>query len=433
MNSSNKNITYLKNCILCGNENLEKVVHINEQYISSTFVKSNENNDLTKIRTPLTLVLCSRNKKKNNCGHLQLLEITKPDLLYKNYFYRSATNDTMKTDLKNVVDQAISIAKPEKGDVIVDIGSNDCTLLNFFGNKFKLIGFEPAENIKYIDEGNNIKVFPNYFNSTEYNKHLKKKAAVITSCAMFYDLANPKLFVKDIENILDEEGIWCVQISYLPSMLQYNNFYDICHEHISYYSIDSFEYLLKQLNLKCFYAETNAVNGGSIRFFVCKNTCNKYNKLEYLKNLEQLKKKEKDYNLKDKSTFINFQKKITKIKNTTNTFVDKLIKSKETVLALGASTKGNILLQHFGLDKSKIPFISERNPEKVGLKCLGSDIELISEERARSMKPRAFIVLPWNFKEEIIKREKKYIDSGGQLMFPMPYPHVVTKEAEIKL
>ena len=433
MNSSNKNITYLKNCILCGNENLEKVVHINEQYISSTFVKSNENNDLTKIRTPLTLVLCSRNKKKNNCGHLQLLEITKPDLLYKNYFYRSATNDTMKTDLKNVVDQAISIAKPEKGDVIVDIGSNDCTLLNFFGDKFKLIGFEPAKNIKYIDEGNNIKVFPNYFNSTEYNKHLKKKAAVITSCAMFYDLANPKLFVKDIENILDEEGIWCVQISYLPSMLQYNNFYDICHEHISYYSIDSFEYLLKQLNLKCFYAETNAVNGGSIRFFVCKNTCNKYNKLEYLKNLEQLKKKEKDYNLKDKSTFINFQKKITKIKNTTNTFVDKLIKSKETVLALGASTKGNILLQHFGLDKSKIPFISERNPEKVGLKCLGSDIELISEERARSMKPRAFIVLPWNFKEEIIKREKKYIDSGGQLMFPMPYPHVVTKEAEIKL
>ena len=343
MNSSNKNITYLKNCILCGNENLEKVVHINEQYISSTFVKSNENNDLTKIRTPLTLVLCSRNKKKNNCGHLQLLEITKPDLLYKNYFYRSATNDTMKTDLKNVVDQAISIAKPEKGDVIVDIGSNDCTLLNFFGDKFKLIGFEPAKNIKYIDEGNNIKVFPNYFNSTEYNKHLKKKAAVITSCAMFYDLANPKLFVKDIENILDEEGIWCVQISYLPSMLQYNNFYDICHEHISYYSIDSFEYLLKQLNLKCFYAETNAVNGGSIRFFVCKNTCNKYNKLEYLKNLEQLKKKEKDYNLKDKSTFINFQKKITKIKNTTNTFVDKLIKSKETVLALGASTKGNIL------------------------------------------------------------------------------------------
>ena len=121
------------------------------------------------------------------------------------------------------------------------------------------------------------------------------------------------------------------------------------------------------------------------------------------------------------------------IKNATNLFVDKIIQSKETVLGLGASTKGNILLQHFGLDKSKIPFISERNPEKVGLKCLGSDIELISEETARSLNPSAFIVLPWNFKDEIIKREKEYINNGGQLMFPLPYPHVVTKKAEIKL
>ena len=153
----------------------------------------------------------------------------------------------------------------------------------------------------------------------------------------------------------------------------------------------------------------------------------------YFNDLDQLRKEEEDYNLKDKSTFINFQQKITEIKNVTNAFVDKIIQSKETVLGLGASTKGNILLQHFGLDKSKIPFRSERNSEKVGLKCLGSDIELISEETARSMNPSAFIVLPWNFKDEIVKREKEYINNGGQLMFPMPYPHVVTKRAEIKL
>tara|TARA_Y100000590_G_scaffold296962_1_gene334613 strand:+ start:2820 stop:4121 length:1302 start_codon:yes stop_codon:yes gene_type:complete len=433
MNLKSKNISYLKNCILCGNENLEKVIQINEQYISSTFVKSNKNNELTKIKTPLTLVLCSKSEKQDNCGHLQLLEITKPDLLYKNYFYRSATNDTMKVDLKKVVDQALNIANPSSGDVIVDIGSNDCTLLNFYSKQYQLVGFEPAKNIKYIDEGKNIKIFSNYFNSSDYNKYLKNKAKVITSCAMFYDLADPSVFVKDIENILDEDGIWCVQISYLPSMLKYNNFYDICHEHISYYSISSFEYLLKKLNLKCFYAETNAVNGGSIRLFVCKSSCNKYNKPEYLNNLNELRKKEKDYNLRDRSTFINFQKKITEIKNATNAFVDKILQSNEKVFALGASTKGNILLQHFGLDKSKIPFISERNPEKVGLKCLGSDIELISEDRARSMNPSAFIVLPWNFKDEIVKREKEYINNGGQLMFPMPYPHVVTKKAEIKL
>jgi hypothetical protein len=433
MNPNNQNITHLKRCKICGNDNLEKVIQIEEQYISATFVKSNENNQLTKIKTPLTLVLCSTNKDYDSCGHLQLLEITEPDLLYRNYFYRSATSDTMRADLKKVVRQATSIAMPNSSDVIVDIGSNDCTMLNFYDNKFKLLGFEPAKNIKYIDDGKNITVISNYFNADEFNKHSSKKAKIITSCAMFYDLADPKKFVEDIEKIISDDGIWCVQISYLASMLRYNNFYDICHEHLSYHSIKSFEHLIKQFNLKLFYGELNAVNGGSIRLYVCKNSCKKYENPEYSHKLQKLKEDEKKYKLEEKNTFFNFQKTISMLKDATNNFVSKIINSKQKVLALGASTKGNILLQHFGLDKSKIPYISERNPEKVGLKCLGSDIELISEEKARTINPAAFIVLPWNFKDEIVKREKTYLDNGGMLMFPMPYPHVVTNRGEEKL
>ena len=149
--------------------------------------------------------------------------------------------------------------------------------------------------------------------------------------------------------------------------------------------------------------------------------------------LNKLKEEEKKYNLKDEKTFIEFQKVIDNIKNKTVSFVNTIVDSDQKIFALGASTKGNILLQHFGLNKSKIPFISERNPEKVGLKCLGSDIELISEEEARSKNPKAFLVLPWNFKNEIINREKKYLENGGTLMFPMPYPHIVDKNGEKKL
>ncbi len=433
MQSKDNSITHLKKCKICGNTNLKKVLQLNEQYISATFVKSNLNNELTKIKTPLTLVLCSKDKNENNCGLLQLSEITEPDLLYREYFYRSATSDTMRNDLKNVVETTSSIVKLENNDMIVDIGSNDCTLLNFYGKKFNLVGFEPARNIKFIDKGNNIKIFPDYFNSNVYLKNFKKKAKAITSCAMFYDLSDPNKFVKNIEEILDDNGVWCVQISYLVSMLKYNNFYDICHEHLSYYSIESFERLLKKNKLKCFYAQTNAVNGGSIRLFVCKSSCNIYDLTKYTSELKKLKKEEEKYNLNDEKTYIEFQKNITKIKNITNMFVDKINGSNQKVLALGASTKGNILLQHFGLDKKKIPFISERNPEKVGLKCLGSDIELISEEKAREINPKAFVVLPWNFKDEIVKRESEYINNGGELMFPMPYPHVVSKKGEKKL
>ena len=152
MKTKNENISYQKNCKICGNTNLKKVLFINEQYISATFVKTNENNELTKIKTPLTLVLCSENDKKNNCGILQWLEITEADLLYKKYFYRSATNDTMRRDLEDVVKNVSKITDLKDRDIIVDIGSNDCTLLNFYQDNLTLVGFEPAQNIKYIDK-----------------------------------------------------------------------------------------------------------------------------------------------------------------------------------------------------------------------------------------------------------------------------------------
>ena len=126
------------------------------------------------------------------------MEITEPDLLYREYFYRSSTSDTMKIDLEDVVNSIKDIVNLNPGDVIVDTGSNDCTLLNFYEKNLTLVGFEPARNIKYIDKGKNIKIFQNYFNSNEYKQVFKNKAKVITSCAMFYDLAEPKEFVKNI-------------------------------------------------------------------------------------------------------------------------------------------------------------------------------------------------------------------------------------------
>ena len=427
-------IKLLDKCKVCGNQDLIKVLTLDEQYLSPTFVLSNKNNELAEIKTPLTLLLCDKNKNKNNCGLLQLKEITEPDYLYKEYFYRTATNDTMRKDLRELVEQVLEISSPKSEDIVVDIGANDCTMLNFYEEKFNLVGFEPARNIKFVDNGKKIKLINNYFNSKNFKDiFANKKAKVITSCAMFYDLENPVEFVNDIEEILDNEGIWCCQISYLDSMIRYNNFYDICHEHLSYYSLESFEYLINKQGLKLFYAETNEVNGGSIRLYICKKNSKKYDKEVFSKKLNDLRKKEKMLNLTSIETYLGFENIVNDLKSKTIKFVDKIIKNKKKVLALGASTKGNIILQHFGLTKDKIPYISERNPEKVGLKCLGSDIELISEEKAREINPEAFIVLPWNFKKEIVKRERKYLDDGGKLMFVMPFPHVVTKDGEIKL
>jgi hypothetical protein len=186
-------------------------------------------------------------------------------------------------------------------------------------------------------------------------------------------------------------------------------------------------------NLKVFKIELNEVNGGSIRLFVCKKSCKEYDTKENLLKIKQLKIKEKKFKLKNKKIYQSFDAKINLYKKKVTNLIDKIYLKNKKIIGLGASTKGNILLQHFGLNKKHIPFISERNKEKVGLKCIGTDIKLISEKSAREMRPDYMLVLPWYFKKEIVIREKKYLQKGGKLLFPMPYPHLVTYNKEIKL
>ena len=206
------------------------------------------------------------------------------------------------------------------------------------------------------------------------------------------------------------------------------NFYDICNEHLEYYSLETLQHLMYRHDLEIFDAEENAVNGGSVRVMIAHK-----GDREKSENLRRLEEIELTMKLDKPETYVAFHEKITEIKNKVNKVIRDERANGKTVLGLGASTKGNMLLQTFGISKEILPCISERNPDKVGLKTLGTDIELISEEAARKMKPSCMLVLPWYFKKEIVKREKEYISAGGKLLFPMPYAHLVTKDGEINL
>tara|TARA_R110000851_G_scaffold4633_9_gene18829 strand:- start:5797 stop:7080 length:1284 start_codon:yes stop_codon:yes gene_type:complete len=422
-----KNIT---ECRICKSKDLTEVISIEEQHLSPTFVKTNKNNHLSDIMVKQTLVLCDKQKNESNCGLLQLRETVKPDLLYKQYFYRSAVSDTMRKDLRNVVDDVTSRVELNPGNVVLDIGANDCTMLSYFNPELSRIGVEPAENIDWGHVDDSIEIVNNYFSWDAIESTLAgRKVKAFTSCAMFYDLDDPNSFVSSIKRCLDEDGVWCIQLSYLPLMLENTNFYDICNEHLEYYSLQVLETLMNMNGLKIVDASLNNVNGGSARVFI-KHLDNPAEQTEQLKLLLE---KELDLDLFNPQVYINFYDKIKdlrdRIKNSMLSEIDK----GELVLGLGASTKGNMLLQLFGIDNTMLPYISERNPDKVGLRTLGTDIELISEEKARELKPSCMLVLPWYFKDEIVKREESYINSGGKLMFPMPYPHIVTKDGEIKI
>ena len=419
-----KHYINLKHCRICGSASLTEVISIPEQFLSPIFIKSNENNELSKIKIPLTLILC------DGCGLLQLKETTRHDLLYQNYFYRSATNATMRKDLKSVVDDITQRVHLEDNDYVVDIGSNDGTMLSYFPSFLRRVGVEPAKNIPWNHLDSSIQIVNDYFSKNTLQKAIgNKPVKVFTACAMFYDLNDPNAFVADLKSMLAPDGVWCIQLSYLVSMLKNMNFYDICHEHLEYYSLTTLNNLMRRHNLTIFHATMNAVNGGSLRVFITHD----FNKKTQTSDMQKLLEEEVNMKLFAPETYKEFYEKVKDLAKCVREYIINEIKNGGVVIGLGASTKGNVLLQLFGINKEILPYITEINPEKISLRTLGTDIELISDEQALKIHPICKLVLPWYFKNEIVNREKEYLAQGGKLLFPMPYAHIVTKNGEIIL
>lgn len=418
------NFKLIDQCRVCYSNSLTDVFSFPEQFLSPTFVETNEGNSLASIKVPMTITLC------DDCGLVQLRETTNPELLYTNYFYRSATNDTMRKDLQHVVDEALRLANPSDGDIVVDIGANDGTMIGFFPDNLTRIGVEPAKNISWDGLDSSVQIVNDFFSKDSLQKALNgKKVQSFTSCAMFYDLDNPNAFVADVAKLLAPTGVFTIQLSYLVSMIENMNFYDICHEHLSYYSLRTLDKLMQRHGLTIFDAEKNEVNGGSALVFITHQATAPEKSDRY----KQLLAKEEEMDLSEEYVLLNFYEGIRKLSQKVRSYLLNEIESGEKTIGLGASTKGNVLLQFFDIDKAILPCISEINPEKIGKRTLGTDIELISDEEANALNPSVKLVLPWYFKEEIVKREKPYLDAGGKLLFPMPYAHVVLTDDEVRL
>ena len=416
--------TTIDKCRVCFSDSIKEVLKLDPQYVATTFVKSNKNNMMSEIKIPLTLILCK------NCGLVQLKETVRSDLLYQNYFYRTSINDTMKRDLQDVVNYAVNNAKLASGDIVVDIGANDCTMIGMFPKNLSRIAIEPAKNIDWSNVDKSVTIVNEYFSSDVVLKASGgKKAKIVTATAMFYDFDNPNIAAKDIKTILDDDGICVIQVSYLLDTIKDMNFYDVVHEHLEYYSLKSISYLMENNGLTVIDASTNFVNGGSLRILVT----HKGNSNLKSKRYEEILSEEQKWNLEELDTYTKYENKIQDIIKKTKNFILNELSGGGTVIGLGASTKGNVLLQICGIDKELLPYVSDRNKEKVGLRTLGTDIEIISEEKAHELNPSCVIVIPWNFKEEILEREKDYISNGGKMLFLMPYPHYITKDGETKL
>ncbi len=388
-----------------------------------------DDNSPSVERVPLTMTLDPKS------GLLQLRHTAPFDSMYRNYWYRSGMNKTMTEELKGIAQKAVSLIKLQKGDVVLDIGSNDGTLLKFYDKALYRVGFDPAENmVQYSRQHANL-VIVDYFTAPAYFKYFNnpvKKARIITAIAMFYDLEEPHKFMDDIVAVLGDEGLWIVQMSYMPLMLQQHAFENCCHEHLCYYSLSVLKHLVEQHSLKVVDVELNDINGGSFRVYVRKEgskdelfaTAPYRDVAKY--RVKSLLEYEKTLNLSEPETYKAWFKEICEIKRQIVDFIKAMKNKGATIWGYGASTKGNTLLQWYGLDNTMIDAIAERNPDKWGKYTVGTDIEIKSEGEMRKAKPDYLLVLPWHFISEFIDREKDYLNSGGKFIVPLPQFKIIS-------
>jgi len=405
---------------------LTPIINLGDQYLQGSFVKpGKEMPPMRKI--PLSLVRCDPTKDEKACGLLQMEHTVPPEVLYAAYWYRSGTNNTMKNHLKGIVKEAVSILNKSSGSVL-DIGCNDGTLFGFYPEGFQKYGIDPSDVTKEIDK-QEVTVIQDIFPSDELLECLQeRKMDIITSIAMFYDLEDPVVFAKGIKNILAPEGIWIFEMSYMPMMLKMTSYDTICHEHLEFYSLAVIEYILKKSEMKVFNVMLNDINGGSLRCYATHITNFKYKNEEHLRNIRAMHQAELDLELDTDKPYKNFQDRINVHRDELITLLKKLKMEGKKIHIYGASTKGNTILQWCGIDNRIIDYAAERNPDKYGAHTLGTDIPIISEAESREMNPDYYLVLPWHFKDEFIKREREILERGTLLIFPLPKIEIVSKE-----
>lgn len=379
-------------------------------------------------RVPLTLCLCG------DCRLVQLRHTTNPSLLYtENYGYRSGINEAMVRELKSVTNEVEKTVPLKPGDIVVDIGANDGTLLSGYKNipGLRRVGFDPSRNmIDHFMTTMNQKGIKDYQLVSDYfgkwpfvRSFPHEKAKAVTAISMFYDLENPNKFLEDVKDILAPDGVFVIQQNYLVGMINQLAFDNICHEHLEYYSLSSLIPLLARHGFDVFDVEERSINGGSFRTYL-RHTGASVTREGGGERVWATLECEMDMGLLDKEIYERFGKRVEANGSELKAFIEGEVENGKKVYVYGASTRGNTLLQKYGIDHKLVTGAAERNSDKIGKTYGSTGIPIVSEDEARS-KADYFLALPWFLRDSFVQREREFLDRGGRFIFPLPKMEVV--------
>jgi NDP-4-keto-2,6-dideoxyhexose 3-C-methyltransferase len=404
-------------CRICGNHDLVSVLNLGEQALTSAFPRSR---DVVVPAVPLEMVVCA----PPGCGLVQLRDETDPALMYNEaYGYRSGIRPFMVNHLRGKVAQVTALAGPGAGDLVLDIGSNDSTLLHAYPPGPALVGFDPsgAKFSHLYPEGADLVV--DYFSTATFRERYgDRRAKVVTSIAMFYDLSDPTAFMRDVREVLADDGVWLLEQSYLPAMLDAGAYDVVCHEHLEYYALAQIEWMAARSGLTVVSAEVTDVYGGSLCAILARDTA-PYPRDEA--GLARIRAREKAARLDTLAPYESFGRSARESRAALIDFLAKSRADGKLTLGYGASTKGNVILQYCGLTEQDLPCIGEPSAEKSGCFTPGTGIPIVSEEAAKAQRPDQLLVLPWIYRDGFLEREAGFLAGGGKLVFPLPDLEIV--------
>jgi hypothetical protein len=406
----------IQQCRVAHTSNLVPVLNLGMQALTGVFPQDAQH---PVALAPLELVWSP------DSGLLQLRHSFDPaDMYGENYGYRSGLNQSMVDHLTHKVRMLERLVPLASGDCVLDIGSNDATTLKAYATSgIRRIGIDPTAQKFAQYYTPDIIVRPTFFSAAAYRSASDRPARIVTSIAMFYDLEDPIAFAREIASVLAEDGVWHFEQSYMPSMLRMNSYDTICHEHLEYYSLNVVQRILAAADMRIVDVAMNNVNGGS---FAVTATHRRNKTLKANDAVVQWMLNQEDrMGLNTPRPFREFEERVYRHREDLVRLLRSLVGDGKKVLGYGASTKGNVLLQFCGLGTAEIPAIAEVNTEKFGRVTPGTHIPIISEQEARAMKPDYFLVLPWHFKDGILRREKDYLADGGKFIFPFPEIEIV--------
>jgi hypothetical protein len=398
-------------CRICGNNHLVRVLDLGEQMLTGVFPKSKDKNITVG---PLCLVKCTGGS--DVCGLLQLEHSYDLGEMYgENYGYRSGLNASMVKHLYSKVGKILERIDLRDGDLVVDIGSNDSTTLKAYpASGATLIGMDPTgvKFKKYYPP--HIQLIPDFFSSALLKDRFPgKKAKVVTSFSMFYDLENPTAFMREVHEVLAEDGIWVFEQSYMPTMLETNSYDTVCHEHLEFYALHQIKWMADRVGFKILDVELNDVNGGSFSITVSKSNGDE----SVPPSVQKILDSEREMGLDTLAPYEAFAERAIKSKQDLLKFIETAHAEGKKIAALGASTKGNVLLQYCGLTEKDILCVGDVNADKFGCYTPGTWIPIIPEDELLAMKPDYLVVLPWHFRK-FFEGNKKF--SGMHLVYPLP-------------